>query len=176
MRTQPSTNYYTMASSEFREAWQEGPAAVVEWCKKFWPIPAAALVVLWILAALVYKNMSGPDPAQIQERLQERLNASGNWSDLRWLQNEPKKDGGTYVALATYGQTYRCRLRSVGGAITLQFYRLGGIRDNGAESTKPLAQYELKSDGVLRTASANDEALRDASKEAIDALFYMTAR
>ena len=165
-----------MASSEFREAWQDGPAAVADWCKKFWPIPAAAAVLLFVLASLVYKGLSGPDPAQIQERLQERLNASGNWGDVRWLQTEPKKDGGTYVALATFGQKYRCRLRSVGGDITLQFYRLGGIRDNGAESTKPLAQYELKNDNVLRTASSNDEALRDAAKEAIDALRYAAAR
>jgi hypothetical protein len=178
MRTQPNNNYFTMASSEFREARWQGPGAVVEWCKKFWPLPAAAAVLLFILAALVYKALSGPDPSQIQERLQERLNASGNWSDLRWLQTEPKKDGGTYVALVTYGspQKYRCRMQSVGGAITLQFYRLGGIRDNGAESTKPKAQYELKADGVLRTTSANDEALRDAAREAIDALFYATAR
>ena len=176
MRTQPNTNYYAMASSELREAWQEGPAAVVEWCKKFWPLPAAAAVLLFILTTMVYKALAGPDPSQIQERLQERLNTSGNWSDLRWLQTEPKKDGGTYLALATYGQKYRCRLWSAGGTITLRFYRLGGIRDNGAESAKPLAQYELKDDGVLRTASANEEALRDAAKEAIDALRYATAR
>jgi hypothetical protein len=176
MRTKPSTNYYTLASSEFREAYQEGLPGVIEWCKKFWPIPAAVAVLLFVLASLVYRTLSGPDPSEIQARLQERLNPSGNWSDIRWLQTEPHKDGGTYVALATYGQKYRCRLRSVGGNITLQFYRLGGIRDNGAESTKPLAQYELKSDGVLRTASANDEALRDAAREAIDALFFATAR
>src|SRR5436305_2020850 len=96
MRTQQTSNYYTLASSEFREAWQEGLPAVVEWCKKFWPIPAAAAVVLWIVVALAYRAMSGPDVSQIQDRLQERLTASGNWTDLRWLQADTRKDGGTY--------------------------------------------------------------------------------
>jgi hypothetical protein len=176
MRTQSNPNYYAQASAEFQEAWQEGLPAVGGWCKKFWPIPAAAAVLLFVVVSLIYRGLSGPDPAEIQDRLRERLGASGNWTEVRWLQTEPKKDGGTYAALATYGQKYRCRMRSVGGTITLDFYRLGGLRDDGAEYVKPLAHYELKADNVLRTASANDEALRDAAKEAIDALIHATSK
>jgi hypothetical protein len=111
-----------------------------------------------------------PSARPLEERFRERLEPTGNWSDVRWLQAEPKKDGGTYLVLATFGQKYRCKVRSVGGNATVQFYRPGGVKPNGQEVSRPVASYEVGDDGALRAAPGNTETLGPAAQEVLDAI------
>ena len=86
---QPARGYFSRAASEFSAAWCGGRAEFGNWCLKFWPFPVAAFV----LALLAVGWAVTPGAPPVQERFRERLEASGNWSDLRWVQAEPKKDG-----------------------------------------------------------------------------------
>jgi hypothetical protein len=163
---QPARGYFSRAASEFSGAWREGRPTFGAWCLEFWPIPVAAFVLLLLAVGWAATPAARP----VQERFREKLEAAGNWSDLRWLQAEPGKDGGTYLALVTYGQKYRCKVRSAGGSVSAQFYRPGGIRPNGTEVSRPVAAYEVGDDGVLRAAPGNTESLGQAAQEVVDAI------
>ena len=162
----PPAGYFTRAAAEFRSAWAGEKPGMGGWCLAYWPFPVTAFV----LAVVVVGWAMTPGDPPVAERFKEKLEATGNWSEIRWLQAEPKKGGGTYVALATYGQKYRCKVRSAGGNVTAQFYRPGGVRPNGTEVSRPVATYELGDDGVLRAGAANSESLGQAAQEVIDAL------
>jgi len=163
---QPARGYFSRAASEFTGAWREGRPTLGAWCAEFWPIPVAAFVLL--MFAVGWAATPGPRP--VQEHFREKLEAAGNWSDLRFVQAEPKKDGGTYLALATYAQKYRCKVRLAGGTVSVQFYRLGGLKSDGQEIYRPLATYDVGEDGVLRAAPSNTASLGQAAQEVIDAL------
>jgi hypothetical protein len=163
---QPPAGYFRRAAAEFGSAWRGKPPGMGAWCLAFWPFPAAAVV----LAALAVGWAVTPRAAPLPERFKEKLEATGNWSDVRFLQAEPGKDGGTYLALATYGQKYRAKVRSVGGSVTVQFYRPNGVRPNGTEASRPLATYEVGDDGQLRAGAGNSESLGQAAQEVLDAL------
>ena len=163
---EPARGYFSRAASEFTGAWREGRPSWGAWFQQFWPIPAAAFVLLML--AIGWAATPGARP--LEERFREKLEPTGNWSDFRWLQAEPKKDGGTYLALATYGQKYRCKVRAAGANVSVQFYRPGGLKSNGQEVSKPVASYDVGEDGALRAAPSNTESLGQAAQEVIDAI------
>jgi hypothetical protein len=158
--------YFRRAAKEFAQSWRGERPGMRAWCLAYWPFPVTA----FLLAVLAAGWVATPGAVPVTERFKEKLEASSNWSEVRFLQAEPRKDGGTYVALATYGQKYRCKVRAVGGAVTVQFYRPNGVRPNGAEVSKPVATYEAGDDGQLRAGAANTEALGQAAQEVLDAL------
>ena len=162
----PTPGYFTRAAAEFRSAWAGEQPGLGGWCLAYWPFPVAIFVAIMVAVGWVMT----PGPPPVSERFKEKLEATGNWSEIRWLQDEPKKDGGTYVVLATYGQKYRCKARAVGSAVTAHFYRPGGVRSNGTEVSPPVATYELGNDGALRAGAANTESLGQVAQELIDAL------
>jgi hypothetical protein len=163
---QPARGYFSRAASEFTGFWREGSPTFGAWFQQFWPVPVAAFVLLML--AVGWAATPGARP--LPETFREKLEATGNWSDLRFVQAEPKKDGGTYVALATYGQKFRCKVRSVGGNVSVQFFRPGALKSNGQETSKPVASYDLGEDGALRAAPSNTESLGAAAQEVIDAI------
>ncbi len=162
----PARNYFSRAAAEFAGFWREGSPTFGAWFQQFWPIPVAGFVLLML--AVGWAATPGGRP--LEERFREKLEAAGNWSDLRFVQAEPKKDGGTYVALATYNQKYRCKVRSVGGNVSVGFYRPGALKSNGQEISKPVASYDLGDDGALRAAAGNTESLGQAAQEVVDAI------
>ena len=163
---QPSAGYFSRAAAEFSGFWREGQPTFGAWFQQFWPIPVAAFVLFML--AVGWAATPGDRP--MQERFRERLEPTGNWSDVRWVQAETKKDGGTYLVLATYGQKYRCKVRSVGGNVSVQFYRPGGLKSNGQEVSRPVASYEVGDDGALRAAAGNTEPLGPAAQEVVAAI------
>ncbi len=163
---QSARGYFSRAEAEFSSFWREGRPTFGAWCQEFWPIPVAAFVLL--LLAVGWAATPGARPVQV--RFKEKLEVAGNWSDLRWLQAEPGKDGGNYLALVTYGQKYRCKVRTAGGNVSVRFYRPNGVRPNGQEVARPVAAYEVGDDGVLRAAPGNTETLGQAAQEVVDAI------
>jgi hypothetical protein len=162
----PQVGYFSRAAREFASAWRGERPGMGAWCLTYWPIPAVA----FLLVALAVGWAATPRAVPLPERFKEKLEATGNWSEVRFLQAEPGKDGGTYLALATYGQKYRCKVRVAGGAVSLAFYRPNGVRPNGAEVSRPVATYEVGDDGQLRAGAGNSESLGQAAQEALDAL------
>ncbi|HZY87098.1 MAG TPA: hypothetical protein VFE78_19840 [Gemmataceae bacterium] len=162
----PPAGYFRRAATEFAKAWRGERPGMGAWCLAYWPFPVTA----FILAALAVGWVATPGAVPVAERFKEKLEATNNWSEVRFLQSEPRKAGGTYVALATYGQKYRCKVRAVGAAVTVQFYRPNGVRPNGAEVSKPVATYEAGEDGQLHAGAANTESLGQAAQEALDAI------
>jgi hypothetical protein len=162
----PPDGYFRRAAREFASSWRGERPGMGAWCMTYWPFPALA----FLLTALVVGWAATPKAVPLPERLKEKLEATGNWSEVRFLQAEPKKDGGTYLALATYAQKFRCKVRVAGAAVTLQFYRPTAIRPNGAEVAPPVATYEVGDDGQLRAGAGNSESLGQAAQELLDAL------
>jgi hypothetical protein len=164
--SRPPAGYFRRAAAEFASSWRGERPGMGAWCLTYWPLPATA----FLLTALALGWLATPAATPLQERFKEKLETTGNWSEVRFLQAEPRKDGGTYLALATYSQKYRCKVRSAGGNVTVQFYRPNGVRPNGAEVSRPVATYEVGDDGQLRAGSGNSEALGQAAQEVLDAL------
>jgi hypothetical protein len=162
----PPPGYFARALAEFKSAWRGERPGMGAWCTTYWPFPVTAFV----LAVVAVGWVMTPGPPPVQDRFKEKLEPNSNWSEIRWLQAEPKKDGGTYVVLATYTQKFRCKARMVGGTVSVQFYRPGGLRSNGTEVSRPVATYDLGDDGALRAGAANTESLGQAAQELIDAL------
>jgi hypothetical protein len=163
---QPAGGYFCRAAAEFTGFWREGRPTFGAWFQEFWPIPVAGFVLLML--AIGWATTPGGRP--VQESFREKLEAAGSWSDLRFVQAEPKKDGGTYVARVTYNQKYRCKVRSVGANVSVGFYRPGALKSNGQEISRPVATYEVGEDGVLRAAPSNTESLGQAAQEVVDAI------